>query len=70
MTILFLFLSLVKKYLSRKIVTTAFPIHDDEYLKKLGAEWYQMKHAFKPQLFYIQTLFHYEEEIFGLRELA
>jgi hypothetical protein len=32
-----------------KLATTAFPIHDDEYLKKLGAEWYQMKHAFKPQ---------------------
>ncbi|XP_071174438.1 anoctamin-10-like isoform X2 [Mytilus edulis] len=41
--------SIIKKYQSRNILTTVFPIHDDEYLKKLGAEWYQMKHAFKQQ---------------------
>lgn len=41
--------SILRKYLSQKIVLAAFPIHDEEYLKRLGAEWYQMKLAFKPQ---------------------
>lgn len=45
----------VKKYLSRKIIQSLYPLHDEEEIKRLGAEWHQFKHAFKVQP--ISTLF-------------
>lgn len=41
--------SIVKKYLSRKIIQALYPLHDEEEIKRLGAEWHQFKHAFKVQ---------------------
>ncbi|XP_005096666.1 anoctamin-10 isoform X2 [Aplysia californica] len=41
--------SIIKKYLSRNIVSNLFPLHEEEKLKRLGDEWYTMKNYFKTQ---------------------
>ncbi|BFZ12991.1 hypothetical protein BsWGS_16030 [Bradybaena similaris] len=41
--------SIIKKYLSRQIVTNFYPLHDEEALKRLGSEWYTLKNYFRPQ---------------------
>lgn len=43
------YLYTVKKYLSRDIITKMYPLHEPEDLKKLGADWYQIKRIFKEQ---------------------
>lgn len=43
------YLFTVKKYLSRDIITKMYPLHEPEDLKKLGADWYQIKRIFKEQ---------------------
>ncbi|CAL1532334.1 unnamed protein product [Lymnaea stagnalis] len=41
--------SIIKKYLSRHIVSNLFPLHEEEKLKRLGDEWYTLKNYFSAQ---------------------
>ncbi|XP_025115852.1 anoctamin-10-like isoform X2 [Pomacea canaliculata] len=41
--------SIIKKYLSRRILLQIYPVHDSEALKRLGDEWYQPHKAFSRQ---------------------
>ncbi|GFR93884.1 anoctamin [Elysia marginata] len=41
--------SIIKKYLSRKIVTSMYPLHDEESLKRLTSEWCSFNKYFNPQ---------------------
>lgn len=38
----------VKKMLSQDLIKNLFPIHDTEFLKKMGAEWYGKPFAQQP----------------------
>ena len=39
----------VKKYLSNNIINKVYPLHDEEEIKRLGVDWYQVNKAFKEQ---------------------
>ncbi|XP_055891535.1 anoctamin-10-like isoform X2 [Biomphalaria glabrata] len=41
--------SIIKKYLSRHIITNLFPLHEQEKLKLIARKWYTLKNYFKPQ---------------------
>ncbi|KAH9504894.1 Anoctamin-10 [Bulinus truncatus] len=41
--------SIIKKYLSRQIITNLFPLHEEEKLKLISRNWYTLKNYFKPQ---------------------
>lgn len=56
--------SILKKYLSRDIITKMYPLHEPEDLKKLGADWYQIKRIFKEQP--IDDIRHYFGEKIAL----
>ncbi|XP_062589609.1 anoctamin-10-like isoform X2 [Saccostrea cucullata] len=56
--------SILKKYLSRDIITKMYPLHEPEELKKLGADWYQLSRVFKEQP--IDDIRHYFGEKIGL----
>jgi len=43
-----LFFILVKKLLSEDLIKNLFPIHDQEFLKKLGTDWYKKPMASQP----------------------
>ena len=44
----FILMISVKKLLSQKIIVNLFPVHDQEFLKKLGPEWYAKSFAAQP----------------------
>lgn len=47
--------TIVKKLVSQKLIKNLFPLHDQEFLKKLGAEWYKKPFADQP----IDKIHHY-----------
>ncbi|XP_060568462.1 anoctamin-10-like isoform X2 [Ruditapes philippinarum] len=54
--------TIVKKMLSQDLIKNLFPIHDKEFLKKLGAEWYTKPFAQQP----IDKVQHYFGEKIAL----
>ncbi|XP_052229887.1 anoctamin-10-like isoform X1 [Dreissena polymorpha] len=54
--------NIVKKMLSSDIVKTLFPIHDQDFLKKLGAEWYKRPLSSQP----IEKIKYYYGEKLGI----
>ncbi|XP_069112158.1 anoctamin-10-like isoform X1 [Argopecten irradians] len=51
--------SIIKKYVSNGIISKMYPLHDEEEIKRLGAEWYQLKQFAKEQPI------HHIREYFG-----
>lgn len=47
--------TIVKKLLSQDLIKNLFPIHDQEFLKKMGTEWYKKPFATQP----IDKIHHY-----------
>ncbi|XP_052816111.1 anoctamin-10-like isoform X1 [Mya arenaria] len=54
--------TIVKKLLSADLIKNLFPIHDQEFLKKMGADWYKKPVASQP----IEKIQHYFGEKIAL----